>query len=465
MRIGLVVEEFDPRRGGVEQWATQFAAKLLARGFEVHILARRFGSQTLTMPIVAHQLENADTRLGFAVAAQKKIVQLDLDVVHDTGCGWCCDVIQPHSGSRRVTAERNVLLSPRFWRPVKRISNRLSRRYRHFDRLAVRQFSDPERLYMALSRRVASDLIKRHGVPVDQIRLIYNGVDTDRFTPAHRPEYRKLIRSRLGLSNKTPLLLVIAHNFRLKGIPTLLQMMARWNDPRRLHLAVVGGKRIGKYQRMARRLGVDSRVSFVGAVEDTVPFYAAADIYVHPTFYDPCSLVVLEAMASELPVITSVQDGTGELITEGVEGYILDDPKDPDALLEHVRAMLPPQIRQRMGKAARRLALEHTFDHNVDEIIKVYEEIRGMRLCAAEDLVARSHKPFYLRRSSGNEVAEPFYLRRTFGNMPDQAEHLRELSANGSDMSPGFTAAKDRLELFTVKTTRADEAPVVSEPR
>ncbi|MGD9126160.1 MAG: glycosyltransferase, partial [Planctomycetia bacterium] len=431
---------------------------------EVHVLARRFGSQTLTMPIVAHQLPHADTRLGFAQAAQEKIVQLDLDVVHDTGCGWCCDVIQPHSGSRRVTAERNVLLAPRFWRPLKRLSNWFSPRYKHFDQLATRQFSDPDRLYMALSRRVASDLIDRHHVPVDQIRLIYNGVDTDRFTPAHRVKYRKLIRRRLGLSNKTPLLLVIAHNFRLKGIPTLLRMMARWNDPRRLHLAVVGGKRIGQYQRMAERLGVGSRVSFVGPVEDTVPFYAAADIYVHPTFYDPCSLVVLEAMASELPVITSVQDGTGELITDGVEGHVLQDPKDHEALLEHVRALLPPQIRQRMGKAARRLALEHTFDHNVDEIVAVYREIRELRLLAAEERFARSKSPFYVRRSAGAESVEPFYVRRSLGNEPeDQAASLRRLFSDDQVESGGFSIDPTRLERFTVRTTKADEVPAPSE--
>ena len=399
MRVGLVIEEFDPSRGGVEQWTAQFTERLLERGHEVHVVARRFSSQTLATPIVAHPLGRVPSRVGFAEAAQRMVQSLDLDVVHDTGCGWSCDVFQPHGGSRAAAARRNLLLSPRWMRPIKRAVSGLLPRYREFDALSARQYADDGRLVLALSRRVAADFVHLHGVRPERIRLIYNGVDTRRFSPERRPTYRETIRRRLGISPETTLLLIVAHNFRLKGVPMLLRAMSAWNDRRPLHLAVVGGKHVERFARKARRMGLKDRVTFVGPVDDTVPFYTAADVYVQPTFYDPCSLVVLEALAAGLPVVTSRQNGASELMTEGVHGHMLDDPADTDRFLACVESLMDADRREQIGRAARRLALEHTLDQNVDEVIAVYEEINRERRHAA---VTGTASPFVCRRTGGD---------------------------------------------------------------
>jgi len=236
-------------------------------------------------------------------------------------------------------------------------------------------------------------------VPPEQIRLIYNGVDTQRFSPAHRAVYREEIRRRLGVSEDELLFLLVAHNFRLKGLPTLLRAMSQWNrrcGPGRL--VVVGGKRPGRYARSARRLGLETSVTFVGSVDNTVPFYAAADVYVQPTFYDPCSLAMLEALASGLPVVTSRQNGAGELLGEGVEGYVLADPADPQELLRRMETLQDASLRQRMGRAARTLALEHTLKHNVDEVLDVYEDVAS-KGPALPGPVLSERLPFVCRRT------------------------------------------------------------------
>ena len=66
----------------------------------------------------------------------------------------------------------------------------------------------------------------------------------------------------------------------------------------------------------------------VGAIDDPVPYYAAADVFVLPTFYDPCSLSVSEAAASGLPSVTTRFNGAAELLTEGVDGSVISDPAD-----------------------------------------------------------------------------------------------------------------------------------------
>ena len=401
LKVGLVIEEFDPRRGGVEQWTAQFAAALVARGHEVHVVARGFGPSADAMPVVQHRLDEVRCRVGFARAAEEAIRALDLDIVHDTGCGWHCDIFQPHGGSRRVAARQNIILAPHWLRPIKRVVNSLSPRYRQFDALLKRQYAHDGRTVVALSQRVAADLVQQHGVPRERIRLVYNGVDTQRFSPQNRAEFRDALRARLGVCDDTLLLLIVAHNFRLKGVPMLLQAMAAWRHSRPVHLVVVGGKRPQRYRRAARRLGVDASATFVGSVSDPVPYYAAADVYVHPTYYDPCSLVVLEALAAGLPVLTSRENGVGELIEDGREGFLLNDPGNGQEFLRRMAPLLDDGRRAAMGRAARCLAQHHSFDRNVDDMLAVYEEVLHERRAAADGAAMGASDSFICRRFCG----------------------------------------------------------------
>jgi UDP-glucose:(heptosyl)LPS alpha-1,3-glucosyltransferase len=370
------LEQFDPRRGGLEQWTVRFAGQMAARGHEVHVVARRLGEQARTMPIVAHPLPEVGPRLAFAEAAQAKLLSLAPDVIHDMGFGWYCDVFHPHGGSWASVTERKLLLRPPWIRPLKRTVDRLLPRQREYQTLTWRQYADNGQILVAMSRSVADDFRRFHGVPAERIRIVYNGVDTDRFSPQHRPRYRQSNRRQLGVSDETVLALTVAHNFRLKGVPTLLRAMSRLAAERRpVHLVVVGGKRLRPWRRAARRLGVESVVSFAGAQDETLPYYAAADVYVHPTFYDTCSLAVLEAAACGLPIVTTRLNGASELLSHGVEGLLTSEASDPDELAEQMRLMSDGSLRQRMGKAARQTALQHTFQRNVEEILAVYEEI------------------------------------------------------------------------------------------
>ena len=85
MRIGLVTERYDRYGGGLEQWTAQFVERLAARGHEVHIVAREF---LTAVPAFPHPLPRARSRIGFALAAEKTLRSLALDIVHDTGAGW-----------------------------------------------------------------------------------------------------------------------------------------------------------------------------------------------------------------------------------------------------------------------------------------------------------------------------------------------------------------------------------------
>ena len=376
MRVGLVLDHYDPARGGVEQWTYQLACELLRRGVEVHVVAGGFGPALADSGIVPHTLGPLESRTERGAEIEGLLRTLDLDVVHDMGVGWYCDVFQPHGGSRLAAVRQNLQLIPAWLRPVKQLVDRCLPRYREFEELLEHQYADDGRIVLALSEMVRTDLRELHDVPDKQIRLIYNGVDTERFTPENRGRDRARIRERLSVEEDQLLFLIVAHNLRLKGVPALLRALARLadRDPS-VRLAVVGGKRTRRFASLARRLGIADQVHFVGSVDDSRPYYAAADVYVQPTFYDPCSLVVLEALASGLPVITTRCNGAGELITSGEQGYVLDDPGDDAALADAMGEFLDETRRYWMSMAARELALQHPFSRNVDEVIVVYEEV------------------------------------------------------------------------------------------
>jgi len=188
------------------------------------------------------------------------------------------------------------------------------------------------------------------------------------------------MRQRLGVRNDEVLLLIVAHNFALKGVATLIRAVGQLlAEGAPVKLAVAGGKRFKAYARLAARVGAGSAVHFVGSVNDSTPYYAAADVYVQPTFYDPCSLVVLEALSCGLPVVTSRFNGVSELLTEGVNGAIVYDPSDAVELASKLRPLLQADRRQAWGAAARQLAMQHSLERNCREVQSIYGEIVGQR--------------------------------------------------------------------------------------
>jgi len=384
MKIGLVSRHFNPDRGGAEQWTWHLANRAVAAGYEVHVIAQNFAPATRGPAIVPHVVPRVHSPYAFAAAIDETVRKLDLDLVHDMGFGWHCDILQPHFGSPRAQFERKLMALPRWQSMVRRTLSAVSPRARQNDRVSALQYADQRRLVIALSKLVARDLERVHGWPMERTRLVYNGVDLARFTPQNRPLHREDVRRRLHVREDDLLVLFVAHNFALKGLPTLIRAVAelrRTNRP--VRLVALGGGQPGRFAKMAQRLGAASAVQFLGPVEDAAPFYAAADVFALPTWYDSCSLVVLEALACGLPVITTTHNGAGELMTEGLEGFLIDDPGDWEELVRSLKLLLDAGIRSRIGSAARRLAERHPLEANYQQVMGLWQQLAGRMRRAA----------------------------------------------------------------------------------
>lgn len=385
MRIGLVIDHLDPRRGGAELWTCQHADQLLARGHEVHVVTQNISGPAKQLGIVPHCLGPIRSVLGRAEAAEQKLRTLGLDLIHDFGTGWYNDVLQSPDGSRIAQWEAMLQLLPPWLRPWKRGMIEVLPRYNDFRRLMARQFAGasvggPGRIVLAISQRCARDYQFYHGVPAERIRLVYHGVDCKQFSPANCKPLREPVRDQLGICEDETVFLFVGHDYRRKGLATAVRAVDRIAaEGNMVRLLVVGGKRHSKVPLPADR----AALTVIGAIDDPIPYYAAADAVVLPTFYDPFGLVVLEAAACGLPIATTRMAGASELLSDGRDGYVISNPADDDELAACLRQLLDPALRRRMGAAARKMAVTHTADRSCDEIVAIYHEIAGQKRRAA----------------------------------------------------------------------------------
>ena len=379
MKIALTVEDFRPWRGGGEGYVFGLAGRLVRLGHEVHVFAGRIGD--VPDGIAPHDVPLTGLlprRATFALNCARMLDEAaeEFDLVHGFGKSIRMDVFRPGGGVHRAWRRLEPLSVEN---PARRAWRRFRRHFSFDQRLVLwleaKQFAPgadgPE--IIANSNMVRRHVLEHYNVPESRIHVIPNGVDGTRFTPANRARCREAVRTQWGVADDDVVVLFVANNFRLKGLLPLVRALARL--PRSsppVKVVAVGRDRQGPYRALAGQLGCADRLIFAGATTKTEEAYAAADVFAHPTFYDPCANVTLEAMASGLPVVTSVYNGAGELLTPDAGAVI--DPEHPEALAGAIEAFLDPACRAAAGTAARRIADAHNPEWHLGKVLEVYND-------------------------------------------------------------------------------------------
>jgi glycosyltransferase involved in cell wall biosynthesis len=222
------------------------------------------------------------------------------------------------------------------------------------------------RVVVAVSERVRRDLGEA-GVAPERIRVIENGVDPDEFYPGQAD------RSRLGLPESVPLAF-FAGGIRtpLKNLDSVLRALVSVPT---LHVAVAGATEGSPYPALAARLGVAGRVHFLGYRRDVPELLRAADLLVFPSRYESFALIVLEAMASGLPVITASTVGAADLVSPDC-GIVLPDPNDVAGLAGAMAALVDhPERRASLGRSARAVAERHSWSEMAETYMRLYQEM------------------------------------------------------------------------------------------
>jgi glycosyltransferase involved in cell wall biosynthesis len=223
---------------------------------------------------------------------------------------------------------------------------------------------------LAPSRLVQREMLQKG---VRKVGLWRRGVDAEQFHPRHRTAEMRAYLSDGHVEDT--LLLYVGRLAPEKQIHHIRAVLERVPGTR---LALVGG---GPAEPSLREHFAGLPVTFAGYLKGAKlsQAYASADMFVFPSAFESFGLVILEAMASGIPVVSSRVGGAQDMIAEGVTGYTF-DTGDVEGMVAGVQAILStPGTLAQMGQAARQQAEHHSWPTMMDELIACYDAILNGR--------------------------------------------------------------------------------------
>jgi UDP-glucose:(heptosyl)LPS alpha-1,3-glucosyltransferase len=388
MKLALCYENVIPARGGAETSIADLARRLAIDGHEVHLYACRWDAAALPASIRYRPLPAPSgprflrpwrfaARCADALRQDPELVSIGFNKT------WGQDVQYPLGGLHVASVEHNLLkYSHPLMRGLATVCKKLDLAHWSYSLLEKRQYLAHQPLIVVNSRMVSDHFQRHYGLSADDLRVVYCAVDPERFAQPDRLRRRLEWRQQWELRPEDTTGLFVAMNYRLKGLEPLLRSIALLSNRQRFRLLVAGHPRFAPYERLARRLGIADCVRFLGPRQDVHHCFFASDFLVHPTFYDPCSLVVLEALACGLPVITSRYNGAAELLAPPREGFVIDDPHDHQELANCIEQLLDPHRRVACAHAARRTSSQWNFDMHYQQLLRVFEEAAARKHAA-----------------------------------------------------------------------------------
>ena len=392
LKIAMVALDFH-RQGGSERRTGQLVDALLAEGHEVHLLGARirgtWNPRTTIRPIRCASRPRWLEVVEFSRRAAALVRREGFDIVHNQIRPFTPGLVTAGGGCHRfylrevLPLEKGRLVARLKWAsPLQVVLLALERKGYRPDRCPY---------IIANSSLGRAGILRYYPMPPERVIVAHNGVDATRFSPALRGRYRAERRLALGIGAEDILVLFVGSGFARKGLGPLLAALMRLRDGGLLcHLVVVGSGPVRHWQRQPAGLGLGDRLHFVGRVGDPESYYAAADVFALPTFFDPFANATLEAMASGLPVITSRQNGASEILRPGEDGLVVDRPDDVAGLAEALTSLLDPETRNAIGDQARQTALKFPWQRPLERTLEVYREAlraenRGAMVKAAEN--------------------------------------------------------------------------------
>jgi len=234
---------------------------------------------------------------------------------------------------------------------------------------------------IAISPSVKEHLLQDFKVKEKNIKVIYNGIDLNRFNPLTSPVLKVEIKKSLRLGDG-PIIGIVARLSDVKGHIYLLQAMKIILDhlPRAQLLIVGEGKMEDELLKLTRDLRIENNIFFMPEVHDTKKVLSIMDLFVMPSLKEGLGLALMEAMASGLAVIGSDVGGIRNLIQDGENGLLV-EPGDSNAISQAILEILQnPEKKKLLGKAARKFISENfSQEKMVLQTEKVYLECLSAR--------------------------------------------------------------------------------------
>ncbi|WP_104721880.1 glycosyltransferase family 4 protein [Helicobacter mesocricetorum] len=222
---------------------------------------------------------------------------------------------------------------------------------------------------IANSQMIKDSLIEYFGIPPSKIEVIYNGIKIPKII--NKPKAKEsLIKKFPDLKDKT-LILFVGSGYARKGLKEAILILSKLNSKQWYFLIIGKDKKVAYYQKLVKKLSLEEHILFLNAQENIESFYQASDIFLFPTAYEPCSNATLEAASYENAILTTKQNGAGELFSSNL---LLESPQEISKGCEILNTLLENQqllstLQKECAKAVQHLTLQNHLDKTL-EIIK-----------------------------------------------------------------------------------------------
>jgi UDP-glucose:(heptosyl)LPS alpha-1,3-glucosyltransferase len=342
MRIALTYP-FVNRRGGIERIVVECANQLDVFGHEVQVFASQWDRDVLAPGVRRHAVPTRQRPDALATLQYRRRATRELERAAGT--------LDAHASFSALSPLGGV-----FWIPsVHRVGYELVLERRGLLAGAVQRLNPFHRIRLVLEQQmyapgghahlvapsegVRADVIEHYGVPEEDVSVNHFGFDPVQFNAARRLAARDEARAELGYGDDERVVVFVGNELERKGFDTLIEAVAALGRPE-VNVLLVGRVDLGPYESAIERLGLSGRVRCVGSSGDVARQHAAADVFALPTRYEAWGLVIVEALGSGLPVLTSRLAGAAVTLRPGVGGELIDDPDDVAEVAERLGRLL-----------------------------------------------------------------------------------------------------------------------------
>lgn len=338
--------------GGAEAYLKRLARGLVDLGHRVQLLTTDDWPRE-QWPFGPITYLQAGSSIAFADEVETLRANDSTNVLMSLERIWRCDVYRAGDGVHRAWLDRRR----KFELPLERFVRGLSRKHRDLLTLETSLFGESgAKRVIANSQMVKTEIVDLYSYPADKIDIVRNGIPLEEFRL--EPGLREKARADLKLKPDQIALLFAGSGWERKGLLFAMQAMALCKN-RNMRLLVAGRGNARRYK--------SKRVQFLGELPDLRPIYAAADIFILPTIYDPFSNACLEALACGLPVITTRANGFSEIMEDGVHGSLVDLPSDILRLRDAIKFWADPSRRAAAGSTITERASQFDSARNVEQ--------------------------------------------------------------------------------------------------
>jgi len=239
---------------------------------------------------------------------------------------------------------------------------------------------------LTLTPQQRTEFIDYYQTPAARFHLLPPGIDRQLFLPHQRTELREINRRAQGFTDETFFLLQVGSDFRRKGVQRSLDAIAAMPQALRERVTfwVVGSDNPSNYQKYAERLGISAQVEFYQGRDDIPQLMAAADLLLHPAYQEAAGIVLIEALASGLPVICTAVCGNAPYLCAAGNGIVIPEPFNQKVLNQAlVSALNEPDKRLQWSQAA----LDYCDQHDIYSLPERAADIIEKR---AKDVATRT---------------------------------------------------------------------------